>query len=240
MRWETSCCGQSPRALLACVRRADTVCRLGGDEFVILLSQVEHAGDADIIARKVLRAVAAPHIIDNKSLDINVSIGGSTYPDDGKDAESLMSQADAAMYEAKQQGRNGYQFFRSDMQTELVMRLQLEGDLRYALGRNEFLLHYQPIVDLQTGRITGMEALIRWQHPEHGMLFPADFHAHRGRVRFDCAHRTMGVIASMQTVPAWSDSGIGIVPVCGECVGSRIPGQGFSIGSSGRVDLHRR
>jgi diguanylate cyclase (GGDEF)-like protein/PAS domain S-box-containing protein len=116
--------------LMACVRRTDTVCRMGGDEFVILLSQLENAEDAAISARKILRAVAAPHIIDNKSLEINVSIGGSTYPGAGQDAESLLSQADAAMYEAKQHGRNRYEFFRSDMRVRLATRLLLEGDLR--------------------------------------------------------------------------------------------------------------
>src|ERR1700674_3120607 len=128
--------------LTACVRRTDTVSRLGGDEFLILLSQVEHAEDAAITARKILRAVAAPHIIDNKSLDINVSIGGSTYPGAGQDADSLLSQADASMYEAKQHGRNRYEFFRSDMRVRLATRLLLERDLRFALGQNEFLFAF--------------------------------------------------------------------------------------------------
>jgi diguanylate cyclase (GGDEF)-like protein/PAS domain S-box-containing protein len=161
--------------LTACIRRTDTVSRLGGDEFLILLSQVESAEDAAVTARKILRAIAAPHIIDNKSLDINVSIGGSTYPADGQDAESLIRQADVAMYEAKQHGRNSYQSFRKDMNTRLAKRALLESDLRSALGRKEFLLHYQPKIDLQTGLVTGMETLLRWQHPERGMLLPADF-----------------------------------------------------------------
>jgi predicted signal transduction protein with EAL and GGDEF domain len=159
----------------ACIRRTDTVSRLGGDEFLILLSQVECAEDAAVTARKILRAIASPHIIDNKSLDINVSIGGSTYPADGQDAASLVSQADVAMYEAKQHGRNSYQSFRKDMNTRLAKRVLLESDLRLALGRKEFLLHYQPKIDLQTGLVTGMETLLRWQHPERGMLLPATF-----------------------------------------------------------------
>jgi len=161
--------------LVACVRRTDTVCRLGGDEFVILLSQVEHEEDAEICARKILRAVTAPHMIEDKSLDVSASIGGSIYPGDTLNADTLMRYADAAMYEAKSLGRSGYHFFRSDMQARGAKRLLLEKDLRYALGRNEFLLHYQPKVDLKTGNITGMEALIRWQHPEHGLLFPGSF-----------------------------------------------------------------
>ena len=111
--------------LTACIRRTDTVSRLGGDEFLILLSQVEHGEDAAVTARKILRAIASPHIIDNKSLDINVSIGGSTYPADGQDAESLVRQADVAMYEAKQHGRNRYQSFRKDMTTRLAKRALL-------------------------------------------------------------------------------------------------------------------
>jgi diguanylate cyclase (GGDEF)-like protein len=199
--------------LVACVRRTDTVCRLGGDEFVILLSQVEHPGDADLIARKVLRAVAAPHVIDGRSLDVNVCVGGSTYPNDGKDAETLMSQADTAMYEAKHQGRNGYRFFRRDMQVRHETRLLLERDLRYALGRNEFVLHYQPIVDLLTARITGMEALIRWQHPEQGMLFPATFVPIAEECGLILPIGQWVLLEACRQSRMWSDSGIGIVPV---------------------------
>ena len=121
--------------LKACVRGSDTISRLGGDEFVVLLSQVEHAGDAAISARKVLRELAAPHMIDGKSLDISTSIGVSTYPIDGQDAESLMNRADNAMYEAKQRGRNNYQFFRHEMHALLAERESLEADLRCALGQ---------------------------------------------------------------------------------------------------------
>jgi diguanylate cyclase (GGDEF)-like protein/PAS domain S-box-containing protein len=199
--------------LLACVRRTDTVCRMGGDEFVILLSQVEHAEDAAITARKILRAVAAPHIIDNKSLDMNVSIGGSTYPDAGQDAESLLSQADAAMYEAKQQGRNRYEFFRSDMRVRLATRLSLEGDLRYALGRNEFLLHYQPKINLKTGLITGMEALIRWRHPERGMLLPDAFVPIAEECGLILPIGQWVLLEACRQSRAWRASGLGVMPV---------------------------
>jgi diguanylate cyclase (GGDEF)-like protein len=161
--------------LVASVRRTDTVSRLGGDEFVILLSQVEHEEDAATSARKISRALAAPHLIDNKSLDVSASIGGSTYPCDGGDAETLLNKADTAMYDAKQHGRNNYQFFRPEMQARLVQRQSLELGLRYALGRNEFLLHYQPKLDLLTGKISGVEALIRWAHPQRGTVYPAQF-----------------------------------------------------------------
>ncbi len=199
--------------LSACIRRTDTVSRLGGDEFLILLSQVEHAEDAAITARKILRAIAAPHIIDNKSLDINVSIGGSTYPADGQDAASLVSRADIAMYEAKQNGRNSYESFRKDMTTRLAKRVLLEADLRLALGRNEFLLHYQPKIDLQTGQVTGMEALIRWQHPKRGMLLPATFVPIAEECGLILHIGQWVLVEACKQAREWSDSGLGVVPI---------------------------
>jgi diguanylate cyclase (GGDEF)-like protein/PAS domain S-box-containing protein len=199
--------------LMACIRRADTVCRLGGDEFVVLLAEVSSREAAAAIARKILRAVAAPHIIDNKSLDLSASIGGSIYPGDGQDAEILLGQADAAMYEAKKHGRSGYQFYRSDMRVQLAKRLLLEEDLRYALGRNEFALHYQPKIDLQTGQITGMEALIRWMHPVRGMLYPGDFI----HVAEECGLiEPIGqwvLLEACRQSRKWSEAGFGIIPV---------------------------
>jgi diguanylate cyclase (GGDEF)-like protein/PAS domain S-box-containing protein len=161
--------------LLGCVRRTDTVSRLGGDEFLILLSQLEQAADAAVSAQKILRALAVPYIIDGKSVDTNACIGVSTYPNDGQDAEGLISKADTAMYEAKQRGRHSYRFFQAHMHARLAARQSVEGDLRYALGRNEFLLHYQPQYNLETGQITGAEALLRWKHPHRGLVSPAEF-----------------------------------------------------------------
>lgn len=161
--------------LLGCVRRTDTVSRLGGDEFLILLSLLEHAADAAVSAQKILRVLAVPHIIDGKSVDTNACIGVSTYPNDGHDAEGLISKADTAMYEAKQRGRHSYRFFQAHMHARLAARQSLEGDLRYALGRNEFLLHYQPQYNLENGQITGVEALLRWKHPHRGLVSPAEF-----------------------------------------------------------------
>lgn len=199
--------------LMACVRRSDTVSRLGGDEFVILLSQVEHAEDAAFSARKILRALAAPHTIDNKSLDINVSIGVSTYPNDGQDAEGLMNRADNAMYEAKERGRNNYQFFRHEMHARLAERQSLEADLRCALGRNEFLLHYQPKLSLQTGEITGVEALIRWLHPQRGIIYPAQFVPIAEECGLIVPIGQWVLLETCKQAQAWRDSGLGVVPV---------------------------
>jgi diguanylate cyclase (GGDEF)-like protein/PAS domain S-box-containing protein len=199
--------------LVNCVRRTDTVSRLGGDEFVILLSQVEREEDADVSARKILRALAGSHTIDNKNLDISVSIGVSTYPSDGADAEHLMNKADTAMYEAKKRGRNNYQFFRRDMQVRLADRQLLEGDLRYALGQNEFLLHYQPKFNLQTGQITGVEALIRWVHPQRGMVPPAQFVPIAEECGLILPIGRWVLLEACRQARAWSDSGLGVVPV---------------------------
>jgi diguanylate cyclase (GGDEF)-like protein/PAS domain S-box-containing protein len=201
------------RRLVACVRRTDTVSRLGGDEFLILLSQIEHSEDAAITARKILRAVAAPHVIDSKSLDVNVSIGGSTYPADAQNAETLVSYADVAMYEAKQQGRNSYQFFRTDMRARMATRVALERDLRCALGRNEFTLHYQPKVNFQTGQCTGMEALLRWQHPERGLLSAATFVPIAEECGLIVAIGQWVLLEACRQARAWSDLGLKVLPV---------------------------
>jgi diguanylate cyclase (GGDEF)-like protein/PAS domain S-box-containing protein len=161
--------------LVACVRRSDTVSRLGGDEFVVLLTQVEHAEDAAFISKKILNSLAEPFSIDQKHLDINASIGVSTYPGDGQDAETLIHKADTAMYAAKQLGRNNCQFFKADMQARVLERQSLEGSLRHALSRKEFVLHFQPKIDLKTGEISGVEGLLRWKHPTRGLIPPVQF-----------------------------------------------------------------
>ena len=187
--------------ILACVRRSDTVSRQGGDEFVVLLSQVEHAEDAVFIARKILSSLAAPYSIDQKHLHINASIGVSTYPGDGQDAATLIHRADTAMYEAKKLGRNNCQFFKADMQARVQDWQSLEGNLRNALDRNEFTLHYQPKVDLKTTKVSGVEALLRWKHPERGIIQPMQFVPVAEEVRLDSAHRTLGPSGSLPPGP---------------------------------------
>jgi diguanylate cyclase (GGDEF)-like protein/PAS domain S-box-containing protein len=161
--------------LVHCVRGSDTVSRQGGDEFVVLLSEVEHSEDAAIAARKMLQTVAEPHSIDQHDLHVTTSIGLSVFPDDGHDAETLIKNADTAMYQAKENGRQSYQFFKPAMNVRAVERQSIEESLRRALERGEFALHYQPKVNLRTGEITGAEALIRWTHPARGLVSPAQF-----------------------------------------------------------------
>jgi len=161
--------------LLASVRASDTVSRQGGDEFVILLSEVAGAQDGAVSAEKILQAVRTLHRIDQHDLHLTASIGIATYPADGTEAEALMKNADFAMYHAKDSGRNTYQFFKSDMNVCALERQSLEVDLRRALENREFELHYQPKVNLETGAITAVEALIRWRHPQRGLVPPAQF-----------------------------------------------------------------
>src|SRR5450755_3678981 len=163
------------RRLVDCVRGADTVTRQGGDEFVVLLLDLEQSEDAATAARRILGAVAEAHSINQHDLHITASIGVSVYPDDGRDAETLIKNADTAMYQAKENGHQSYQFFRPAMNVRAVERQSIEESLRRALERQEFALHYQPIINLGTGEITGAEALIRWTHPTRGPVSPAQF-----------------------------------------------------------------
>jgi diguanylate cyclase (GGDEF)-like protein/PAS domain S-box-containing protein len=161
--------------LLGCVRASDTVSRQGGDEFVILLSELTNAEDATICADKILETLRTPHRIDEHDVHVTASIGIVTYPDDGADCETLMKHADFAMYHAKDNGRDNRQFFKRDLSLRAVKRQSLEDSVRHALDRQEFSVHYQPKVNLETGGIVGVEALIRWMHPDLGHVSPAEF-----------------------------------------------------------------
>ena len=163
------------RCLVDCVRGSDTVSRQGGDEFVVLLSEMEQSEDAAITARRMLQAVAEAHPVNEHDLHVTTSIGVSVYPDDGLNAETLVKNADTAMYQAKEHGRQSYQFFKPAMNVRAVERQSIEENLRRALERKEFTLHYQPKINLKTGEITGAEALLRWTHPIRGPVSPAQF-----------------------------------------------------------------
>jgi len=166
---------QVAERLAECVRDADTVARLGGDEFVIALAEVAEAGDVGLVVQKIRNVLARPFTVAGREIYITASIGISLYPADGQDGESLIRHADIAMYRSKEEGRNTFRFFSPEMNLRIMETLDLEVDLRRALERQEFVLHYQPKVDIDSGRITGCEALVRWQHPEKGMIPPGAF-----------------------------------------------------------------
>ena len=151
--------------LSACVRSSDTVSRQGGDEFVLLLSEITQAEAAGDRTQHIINALTEPYTVTSREIHITVSVGISVYPSDGEDAATLMRAADTAMYQAKERGRNNYQFFTPEMNTRTVERLWIEGGLRRALAQQELAMRYQPTVDLQTGAITGAEALLRWYIP---------------------------------------------------------------------------
>ncbi|MES2296955.1 MAG: EAL domain-containing protein [Pseudomonadota bacterium] len=166
---------ETGRRLLACVRDGDTVARLGGDEFVVVLADVAREDDIGAIVQAILAALGAPMDTRGQELVPAGSIGVSIFPKDGADGQALLSNADAAMYRAKNSGRGGFQFYQSDMNARTLERLKLEGGLRHAIERAEFIVHYQPQVDIATGAVLGVEALLRWQPPGRALLFPAEF-----------------------------------------------------------------
>jgi diguanylate cyclase (GGDEF)-like protein/PAS domain S-box-containing protein len=191
-----------------CLRGSDTVSRQGGDEFVMLLYQIQRPEEAASAAQRILQAISAPHLIEGHDLHVTTSIGISVYPDDGEDSDTLIKNADTAMYHAKEHGRQSYEFFKPAMNVRAVARQSIEEGLRRALERKEFVVYYQPKVDLMTGAVTGAEALLRWVHPSRGMVPPTEFIA----VAEDC-----GLIVpignwilreSCRQARAWLDSGV--------------------------------
>lgn len=162
------------RRLTHALREEDTVSRLGGDEFVVILPDCDAEGAASVVS-KLIEVISQPCLLDHHELIITPSIGIAIYPHDGEDFDTLSKMADTAMYRVKQAGRNGFRFFAAEMQVHSVRTLQLTVALRHALARNELSLHYQPQVSMQDGRVIGAEALLRWTHPELGMVSPAEF-----------------------------------------------------------------
>jgi len=199
--------------LVECVRNADTVSRQGGDEFVVLLSEMDRLEDAAVMARRMLQAVAKVHVLEQHDLHVSASIGVSVFPEDGLDTDTLIKNADTAMYQAKEQGRQSYRFFTPAMNVRAVERQFIEENLRSALDRQEFAVHYQPKIDLKTGRCSGVEALARWTHPIRGAIPPGQFIP----VAEDC-----GLILpighwvlreSCKQAKAWMDAGVALPTV---------------------------
>ncbi|WP_311970433.1 EAL domain-containing protein [Pseudomonas baltica] len=200
-------------ALTVSVRASDTVSRQGGDEFVVLLPALQVDDDVEPIAKKILKAISAGHRLNDSMLYISASIGISFFPSDAANVEDLIKHADTALYDAKMKGRNRYQFFLPAMNAKAVERQLIEADLRRAINLGQFILHYQPKVDLSTGRITGVEALIRWFHPREGMIAPSRF--------IDIAEDSKLIIpmgewvvrAACQQIKRWNQQGLDAVCV---------------------------
>ncbi len=161
--------------LQECTRKTDTVARLSGDEFTILLNEVADSGDIAFISRKILDRLSMPFTVAGHEIYVSASIGISCYPDDGQGASVLIKNADAAMYAAKEQGRNNYQFFSAEMNSQALEALMMASNLRLAIEREELVLEYQPRIDLATGKVMGAEALVRWNHPNLGRIMPGQF-----------------------------------------------------------------
>ncbi len=161
--------------LSKCIRQSDTIARLGGDEFTVIVPRINDPKDAAKIAKKILDAIQMPFSVNGHQFHVSASIGIAVFPQDGQDAESLMKHADMAMYQAKEQDLNSYRFFTAELNNKIVERLALEHSLRKSLDKMDFILYYQPQVNIATGRIEGVEALIRWNHPEHGIILPEEF-----------------------------------------------------------------
>ena len=193
--------------LRGCVREGDTLARLGGDEFVLLLPDVGGPDAAATVAEKVLDAVRTPFRLQGHELFVTASVGVGVYPEDGEDAETLVRNADTAMYGAKEGGRDTFRFYAPLMNVAAMESLAIENGLRKALARGELVLHYQPLVDLRTGQVQAVEALLRWAHPERGLLLPADFLAVAEATGLMVPIAPWALRTACAQVRAWQQSG---------------------------------
>ncbi len=201
------------KRLTTCVRESDTVSRHGGDEFLILLSEVDQPEDAGLIAEKIVSSIAEPHSIAGHELTLTASVGIALYPEDGQDTQSLIMRADTAMYHAKNTGRNRVGFYSPEMEAPAIKRSSIESELRSALDKHELELFYQPTIDLDSGAISGAEALMRWRHPDRGLVSPDQFIP---------AAESSGLIIPMgrwalreacRQAKAWQDAGLPAIPI---------------------------
>lgn len=213
--------------LTSCTRSSDTVSRQGGDEFIIVLPDESHVEGVSPSAEKILAAIALPHFIPGHQLQVRTSIGISIYPRDGQDADTLVKHADAAMYHAKKCGRDNYQFFNREMNARAVERQSIESHLRHALNQDELALYYQPKINLMTGEIAGSEALIRWRHPQRGLILPDHFVP----IAEECG--LIGAIGSWvlrracKQAKEWIDAGLRPGPVAVNVSASEFGSQGY-------------
>lgn len=200
------------KRLEGCIRESDTIARRGGDEFTVILDGIRRGQDAAAVARKILDALSHPFAIEGHELFVGASIGISLFPADGADVETLIKHADIAMYRAKARGGNHFQFFLPEMNGRALERLELESSLRLALDRDEFVLHYQPQLDIASGRVCGVEALIRWEHPEMGRIYPDAFISLAEETGLIHAMGDWVLREAVRQNRAWQDEGLD--PIC--------------------------
>ncbi|MDO8932794.1 MAG: EAL domain-containing protein [Rhodocyclaceae bacterium] len=195
------------------LRTEDVVARLGGDEFVVALFDIARREHASIVAQKMLASFDAPFVIDGHELKVGAAVGISVYPQDGFDTETLLRLADIAMYRAKKTGEDGYAFFSHEMNQRALDRLKIENGLRHAIDRNELLLHYQPKVDIASGAIVGAEALVRWRHPEQGMIPPGEFISVAEETGLIIQISAWVLDESLRQARVWRDAGLAPIKI---------------------------
>lgn len=199
--------------LKASVRKGDTVARLGGDEFVLVLENLSQENHAAMVAGKVLETMRQPFTLEEQEIFVTCSIGISLFPKDGDDRQTLLKNADIALHRSKEGGRNTIQFYAAEMNVRTLERLTLENHLRRALERRELVLHYQPQVDLSTGRMVGLEALLRWQHPELGIISPAEFIPLAEEIGVIVPLGEWALRQACTQMKTWQDEGLPALPV---------------------------
>ncbi len=204
---------QASERLAGCVRTGDTVGRSGGDEYMLVLSNLRGAQDAGVVAQKITAAFAEPFTLDGREVYVTVSLGIALYPGDSKDQDELVRDADTAMYRAKELGRNNFQFYQASMNAKALDKLNLENGLRRALEQNEFRLFLQPKASLVSGEITGFEALLRWQHPQRGLVSPLEFIPLLEETGLIVQAGEWVIRAASAQLKAWRDAGIQPRPI---------------------------
>jgi diguanylate cyclase (GGDEF)-like protein len=202
-----------PRDLIARANCEENMARLGGDEFTVLVPEINRVDDALTVAHRIKDSLKRPFVIDSNEIVISASIGMSFFPDDGRDTLSLLKYADTAMYHAKERGRNNCQLYSASLTTKVMQRVSLENSLRKALQRNEFTVYYQPQVGSPDGRIVAMEALIRWNHPERGLVMPGEFIAMAEETGFIVPIGEWVLRTACRQAKVWQESGIGRIRV---------------------------
>lgn len=218
---------EASQRLRRCVATDDLVVRMGGDEFLVVTTQPHTRDDVETLARRICACFAAPLRLNVESCNLQASIGIAMCPQDGTEAEFLMRGADLALYDAKERGRNGYQFFRSELSQRLEERVFIEHALRTASGSDQFFMEYQPLVDLASGRVISFEALMRWRHPERGLIAPSDFIPIAEQSGFIDALGEQAIRLVCRQLRSWRDDFVPLVPIAVNVSPRQIERPGF-------------